>query len=91
MTKSKKNETTEIIKSQKQTKNLKWILPSSTFGENATYVVTKYNNERCEISDINIEGKSDTFKNPETKFKMNKDLSCNEKNFVYVIECSKCK
>ena len=31
------------------------------------------------------------FKKPEAKFKMNKDLSCNSKNVVYIIECSKCK
>ena len=30
-------------------------------------------------------------KNLETKFKINKDLSCNSKNVVYIIECSKCK
>ena len=41
--------------------------------------------------DIIIEGKSYTFKNPETKFKINKNLSWNSKNVVYIIECSKCK
>ena len=35
--------------------------------------------------DIIIEGKSYTFKNLETKFKMNKNLSCNWKNLVYII------
>ena len=38
-----------------------------------------------------IEEKSYTFKNREARFKINKDLSCNSKNVVYVIECSKCK
>ena len=38
-----------------------------------------------------IEGKSYTFKNPKTKFKINKNLSCNSKNVVYIIECSECK
>ena len=37
------------------------------------------------------EGKYYTFKNPEIKFKINKDLSGNSKNVVYIIECSKCK
>ena len=41
------------------------------------------------MCDIIIEGKSYTFKNPETKFKINKNLSCNSKNVVYVIECNK--
>ena len=43
------------------------------------------------ICDKSNEGKSYTFKNPETKFKMYKDLSCNSKNLVYKIECSMCK
>ena len=43
------------------------------------------------VCDIIIERKSYTFKNPETRFKINKDLSCNSKNVVYIIECSKCK
>ena len=45
----------------------------------------------CKICDLIIEGKSFTFKNPETKFKIIKDLSCNSKNVVYIIECSECK
>ena len=49
--------------------------------------VTKCNNKRCKICDIIIAGKSLTFK----KFKINKDLSCNTKNVVYIIKCSKCK
>ena len=35
-----------------------------------------------------IEGKSNTFKNQETKFKINKNLSYNSKNVVYITECS---
>ena len=27
----------------------------------------------------------------ETNFKINKDLSCNSTNVVYIIECNKCK
>ena len=37
------------------------------------------------------EGKSYNFENTVTKFLINKDLSCNSKNVVYIIECSKCK
>ena len=29
--------------------------------------------------------------NMETKFKMNKNLSCNSKNVVYIIKCNECK
>ena len=82
---------TKIIKSQCQPKNLKRILAFSTFGENKTQGVTKCNYKRYKICDIIIEGKSYTFKNPETKFKINKNLSRNSKNIVYIIDCSECK
>ena len=84
-------DTTKIIKSQRQPKNLKRILTSSTLGQNTTQGVVKCNNKRCKICDIIIEGKSYTFKNHETKSKINENLSCNSKNVVYIIECSKCK
>ena len=83
-------DTTKIIKSQKQPKTLKRIF-TCIYGENTTQGVTKCYNKRCKICDIIIEGKSNTFKKPETKFKINKNLSCNSKNVVYIIECSKCK
>ena len=72
-------DTTKIIKSQRQPKNPKRIPSSSTFEKNATQGVTKCKNKRCKICDIIIEGKSYIFKNPETKFKINKNLSCNSK------------
>ena len=84
-------DTTKIIKSQRQPKNLKRILSSTTFGENTTKGVTKSNNKRYKIRDIIIEGKFNIFKNSETKFKINKNLSCNSKYVVYIIECSECK
>ena len=48
-------DTSKIIKSQGQPKNLKKILSSSTFGENTTPGVTKCNKKRYKICDINIE------------------------------------
>ena len=84
-------DTTKIIKSQRQPKNLKRILTFSIFGENTTQRVTKCNNKRSKICDIVIEGTSYTFKNPETKFKINEKLRCNSKNIVNRIECCKCK
>ena len=46
------------------------------------------NDAKC---DIIVERISYTFKNPETKFKINIHLSCNSKNVVSIIECSECK
>ena len=63
-------------------------------GEHSTYKTNgsvKCNSKRCKINDIIIEGKSDIFKYPETKFKINKNLSCNSKYIVYIIEWSECK
>ena len=68
------------IKSQRQPQNLKRILTSSIFRENTIQGVTKCNNKQCEICDIIIEEKSYTFKNPETRFKINKDLSFTQKH-----------
>ena len=70
-------DTTKMIKSQRQPKYLKRIFTSSTLGENTTQGLTKCNNKQWKICDMNIEGKFYTLKNPETKFKINKSLSCN--------------
>ena len=45
MTNKEIQDTIKIIKSQRQLKNLKRILTSSTFKENTTQVVTKCNNK----------------------------------------------
>ena len=47
--------------------------------------------QECEVCNIIIEGKSYTLENPQMRFMINKNLSCNSKNVVYVIKCSKCK
>ena len=83
--------TTKIIKSQRQPQNLKGILAPSTFAENTIQGVTKCKNKQCRICDMIIEVKSYTFKNMETKFKIDKNLSCNSKNVVYIIKCRECK
>ena len=83
-------DTTKIIKSQRQPQNLKRLLtslhPEKTHHNelpNAIINDAKY--------DIIVEGKSYSFKNPETEFKINKNLSCNSKNIVYIMERSECK
>ena len=78
MTKSKEIlDTTKIMKSQRQSKNLKRILTSSTFRENTAQGVTKCKNKRCGVCDIIIEGKLYTFKSLKTKLRINKNKSCN--------------
>ena len=63
---------TKVIKSHRHAKILKEYSPSSTFKENTTQGVTKCKNKRNGVCDIIIEGKSYTFKNHETKFRINK-------------------
>ena len=82
---------TKSIKIQRQPKKLKRILTSSRFEEKTTQVVSKFNHKRCKICNIIIKGKSYTFKIPETKCRINEDLSCNSKNVVYINECGECK
>ena len=84
-------DTTKVIKSQSQPKNFKRILTSSTFGENSAQGVTKCKKEKCKIFDIIIEWKSYTFKKKNVNKIQNKDLCCNSKNVVYIIESNKCK
>ena len=82
-------DTTKVIKNQRQHKNILKILISSTFGENITHGVTKCKNKVYETCGIIIEKKSYTFKNPKTKFVINKDCSCISKNVVYIIAYNK--
>ena len=83
--------TTKIIKARDNSKIWKEYSPLQNLVKNTTQGVTKCKNKRCKICDIIIEGKSYTLKNPETKFKINKNLSCNSKNEVYIIEGNECK
>jgi len=84
-------DTTKIIKSKRQSRNLKQILTSSKFGIRTTQGVSKCGNRRCGVCNIIIEGTTYTFKNPHTTFKINRNLDCTSKNVVYVIECTNCK
>ena len=65
------------LKARDNLKNLLTILTSSIFGENTRQGVTKCKNKRYGVSDIIIEEKFYTFKNPEIKFRINKALSRN--------------
>ena len=47
--------------------------------------------EWCGVCNIIIERKSYNFENPKTTFIINRNLSCNSKNVVYIIECNKCE
>ena len=79
-------DTTKIIKRQTQPKNFKRILNSSTFRKHIMQGVTKCKNKRCGLCNIIIKGKSFIFEKLKETFIMNKNLRCNSKNVVYVIE-----
>ena len=61
-------DTTKVIKNQRQPKILKEYSPLLYSGKKTTQGITKRKNKRCRVCDIIIEGKSYSFKNPETKF-----------------------
>ena len=84
-------DTTTTIKSKIQQKHLKHTLISSTFGEYTKEEVSKYENERCGTYIIIIEGNYYTLDNPKTTFIINRNLSYNSKNVVYIIECCNCE
>ena len=71
MTNSKKYQTQQ--KSLKARDNLNILKEYSPLlhSEKIQHNTLKYNNKRCKICNIIIEGKSYTFKNPESKFKIN--------------------
>ena len=75
-----------MIKSQRQTRNEKIL---SSFGEHTTQGVTKFKNKRCAI--CNPRRKILQLQIPHTTFIVNKNLSCNSINVVYVIECCNSK
>ena len=52
------------------------------------YGVSKFNNKRCGVCNIIIEGKSYTSENLKITFIKNRNLSCNPKNVVYIIKCT---
>lgn len=69
---------------------MKDILTSAKFGNNTTHGVKKCENKKCGVCDILIEGNHYKFKNTSTPFEIRKNLTCNSKNVVYVMECSNC-
>lgn len=81
---------TKIIKSKRQPKNLKQTLTSAYFGNDTIQGVKKCNNKRCGVCNILIEGTSYLFKNSTVPFEIKRNLTCNSKNVLYVIECSNC-
>ena len=83
--------TTKIIKSKRQPKNLKQILTSAYLGNYTTQGVTKCNKKRCGVCDILIEGRSYQLKNSHIPFNIKRNLTCNSKNVIYVIECTNCE
>ena len=54
-------------------------------------LLIKCKQKRGGVWDSIIDGKSYTFENPKTKFMINKDVSCDSKNIVYIMKCNKFK
>ena len=83
-------ESSRIIKSNRQPKNLKKILTSAYFGPQHTAGVKKCNKPKCQICHILIEGDSYYFLNHNIPFKIKRNLTCDSQNVIYVIKCINC-
>ena len=79
-----------FIKSKRQPPNLKKILTSAKFRENESnnYNVKKCGGSKCGLCDYLIEGKHYNFNGK--KFYVNKNMSCDVENVIYVITCNGC-
>ena len=80
----------KLIKSQRQPRNLKRILTVAKFGTQEHQGVRKCEKPRCGICPILIEGNSYTFPNTGETFEIKRNLNCQSKNVVYLLECNKC-
>ena len=64
---------------------------TASFGTPKKQGTTKCGNKRCGVCNILIEGSSYSFKNTPKPFEIRRDLTCNSKNVIYVIECTNCR
>ena len=78
-----------IINSKKQTYNLKKILTSAKISEKRTPGSKKCNKPRCTLCSKIIEGTSYEFNNSE-QFIIQRELTCDSKNVIYVLKCNGC-
>ena len=88
MTKSKKYYTKHKLLKARQPTNLKMIVTTYTFGENKTQWVTK--RRKKAVKYYRMENPK-LLKTRKQNSEYMKDLSCNSKNIVYIIECDKYK
>jgi len=83
-------DSTNIIKSKRQSWNLKKILTRAKFEtvhENPT--VSKCNRSRCKVCNFILEGNTISFNNNK-KFIIKSNMDCDTRNVVYVIICNGC-
>ena len=83
-------EQTNIINSKQQPHNLKKILTSAYFGNTPERGAKKCKKKRCQICHLLIEGNSFKFKNNPIPFRINRSLTCDSSNVIYVIRCENC-
>ena len=79
-----------FLKSNRQTPNLKRLLTKANFSSKQPeeFKVKKCNDPRCGLCKHLMEGSSVSFK--DKTFKVNDNMTCKAKNFIYVIQCRGC-
>lgn len=84
----------KIIHSQRQPKNLKRLLTTSSLqvptDDQQVPKVTKCQNKKCQTCDLIIEGDSYYFKHSQLKFKVQHNMTCTSSSVIYCMECSNC-
>ena len=78
-----------IIKSKRQTKNLKQILTSAKFGTKTKPKITKCGDKRCQLCQNIIE--DCRIKINKKEFEIRSSMDCNTKFCIYAIRCSNCE
>ena len=83
-------DSTKLIKSKRQNKNLKKLLTSSRVEETLSLGSFKCNKNRCNLCNIIIEGSSYLFKHSNEHFFIRSKLNCQSRNVIYILECDSC-
>ena len=85
-------ESNKLVNSNRQPSNLKTILTSARLKLKANeFKVTKCNVKNCDICNYLIEGPTFLFKKIDFTFRVNKNMSCNTMNCIYVLQCNGCQ
>ena len=83
-------ETTNIIHSKRQPRNLKQLLNKCKFSDKTEGTVTRCGSKKCTTCLQLIVENTFIFKTANQEFKVKHNLECNSKSVLYVLTCAGC-